>query len=98
MRALECWTAAGLGIGGGELADTQTAARKLITEAPLRETGYLLLMRVLDARGNQAEAIQAYEQLRRRLSDELGITPGPGARELHARILLRQSDQSTRSR
>lgn len=97
LRALECWIAAGLGIGGGELADAQTAARKLITEAPLRETGYLLLMRVLDARGNQAEAIQIYEQLRRRLSQELGITPGPGARRLHARILRCESDQSTRT-
>ena len=90
LRALECWTAAGLGIGGAELADAEAAARKLIAEAPLRETGYLLLMRVLDTRGNSAEAVQVYEQLRVCLSDELGITPGPNARELHTRILLRE--------
>jgi DNA-binding SARP family transcriptional activator len=51
----------------------------------------MLLMRVLDARGNPAEAIRVYEQLRQRLDDELGITPGPDARELHARILLRDA-------
>jgi DNA-binding SARP family transcriptional activator len=87
VRALQCWTAAGLGIGGPELADAEAAARKLVEEAPLRETGYLMLMRVLDARGNPAEAVRIYEQLRQRLQDELGITPGPAARGLHNRIL-----------
>jgi DNA-binding SARP family transcriptional activator len=53
LRALECWIQAGLGIGGPELADAETAARKLTTEAPLHETGYILLMRVLEARGTQ---------------------------------------------
>ena len=94
LRALHCWTAAGLGIGGPELADAESAARKLVTEAPLRETGYVLLMRVLDARGNPAEAVRTYEQLRLRLIDELGITPGPAARELHTRILLREGDRA----
>jgi SARP family transcriptional regulator, regulator of embCAB operon len=97
LRALECWTAAGLGIGGAELADAEVAARKLITEAPLHETAYLLLMRVLDARGNPAQAIGTYEQLRRHLSDELGITPGPTARELHTRILLREDNPPART-
>lgn len=92
LRALECWSAAGLGIGGGELADAESAARKLISEAPLRESGYMLLMRVLVARGNPAEAVQVYERLRGALSSELGIVPGPSARELHAHILLREED------
>jgi DNA-binding SARP family transcriptional activator len=88
LRALESWIAAGLGIGGSELADAEAAARKLIAESPLRESAYTLLMRVLDARGNRADAIRIYEHLRQRLVDELGITPGPAARELHARILV----------
>jgi DNA-binding SARP family transcriptional activator len=93
IRALQCWTAAGLGIGGPELADAESAARKLVREAPLRETGYLMLMRVLDRRGNPAEAVRIYEQLRHRLQDELGITPAPAARELHTRILLRERER-----
>ena len=97
LRALECWTTAGLGIGGAELADAEAAARKLIAEAPLRESGYLLLMQVLDARGNPAEAFRAYERLRKTLDEELGVTPGPGARELHARLLLREDRQSRAS-
>jgi SARP family transcriptional regulator, regulator of embCAB operon len=91
LRALECWIQVALGIGGGELADAEAAARKLTREAPLHESGYLLLMRVLDARGNAPEATQTYEQLRVRLRDGLGITPGPATRELHARILLREN-------
>lgn len=90
LRALECWTATGLGIGGPELADAESAARMLVRDAPLRETGYVLLMRVLDARGNPAEAISTYEQLREHLQAELGISPGPAAREVHMRILLRE--------
>ena len=93
LRALQCWTATGLGIGGPELADAESAARMLVREAPLRETGYLLLMRVLDARGNPAEAVRTYEQLRERLQAELGINPGPEARELHTRILLREHER-----
>ena len=92
LRALDCWSTIALGIGGAELADAETAARKLIAEAPLRERGYALLMRVLDARGDPAEAVRVYEELRQRLRDELGIAPGPNTRELHARILLRDSD------
>lgn len=92
LRALDCWTTVGLGIGGPELADAEAAARKLIVEAPLRERGYVLLMRVLDARGDQAEAVRIYEQLRQRLSDELGISPGPNARALHARIVQGDDD------
>lgn len=92
LRALDCWTAVGLGIGGAELADAEAAARKLIAEAPLRERSYVILMRVLAARGDTAEALGIYEQLRRRLDDELGITPGPQARELHARILVQGRD------
>jgi DNA-binding SARP family transcriptional activator len=49
-------------------------------------------MRVLDAPGETAEAIRLYEQLCQRLDDNLGITPGPDGRELHARILLGESE------
>lgn len=97
LRALQCWAATGLGIGGPELADAESAARTLVREAPLKETAYLLLMRVLDARGNPAEAICVYEQLRERLQAELGMNPGPAAREVHTRILLREGEPPVRS-
>jgi DNA-binding SARP family transcriptional activator len=44
-------------------------------------------MEVLVARGNRAEALQVYEALRRRLSDDLGAAPGEALRALHASLL-----------
>jgi SARP family transcriptional regulator, regulator of embCAB operon len=78
IRALECYTTACLQLGGSELAAAERAARELVTTAPMRETGHLLLMRTL-ARGNEAEALAAYEQLRVLLRDELGTTPSARA-------------------
>jgi SARP family transcriptional regulator, regulator of embCAB operon len=87
LRALACWAATGLGLGGAELADAERAARRLVEEAPYREDGHRLLMEVLAARGNPAEALRAYEALRARLRDDLGAAPGERLRALHARLL-----------
>jgi DNA-binding SARP family transcriptional activator len=87
IRALECWAATGLQLGGPELVDAERAARTLIAEAPYRESGYRLLMEVLDASGNAAEALRVFELLRTRLADELGAVPGPAVRQLHSRLL-----------
>ena len=87
LRALACWAAVGLGIGGAELADAERAARLVVAEAPYREPAHRMLMEVLTARGNRAEALQAYEALRRRLSEDLGTAPGEELRALHASLL-----------
>jgi DNA-binding SARP family transcriptional activator len=87
VRALECWASTGLHLGGAELSDAERAARTLIEEAPYRESGYRLLMQVLDANGNTAEALRIFERLRTRLVEELGVVPGAGIRELHAHLL-----------
>jgi DNA-binding SARP family transcriptional activator len=44
-------------------------------------------MEVLDRRGNPAEALTVYEELRSRLREELGASPGPVTQELHRRLL-----------
>jgi DNA-binding SARP family transcriptional activator len=46
-------------------------------------------MEILTARGNSAEALRIYEELRQRLRDELGATPAPELRELQQRLLRR---------
>ncbi|HET6864294.1 MAG TPA: bacterial transcriptional activator domain-containing protein [Solirubrobacteraceae bacterium] len=46
-------------------------------------------MQTLSAHGNGAEALRVYEQLRQRLRDELGATPGPELRDLQRRLLTR---------
>lgn len=89
ISALECYAAIGLGVGGSELAPGERTARELVALAPYRERGHALLMEILAARGNAAEALRVYEQLRRRLSDDLGATPAPELRELQERLLRR---------
>jgi SARP family transcriptional regulator, regulator of embCAB operon len=87
LRALECYAAAGLGIGGTELAAAVRACRELIRLAPLRESGYRCLMQALAAQGNLAEALEVYSQLSEYLRDQLGVSPSPATRRLYERLL-----------
>ena len=87
LRALECYAAAGLGIGGTELAAAVRAGRQLIRLAPLRESGYRYLMQALAAQDNLAEALNVYGQLSECLREQLGVSPSPATRELHERLL-----------
>ena len=87
--ALECYAAVALGVGGTELAPGERVARELVAAAPFRERGHALLMEILAARGNAAEALRVYESLRERLRDELGATPAPELRALQEHLLRR---------
>jgi DNA-binding SARP family transcriptional activator len=87
LRALECYAAAGLGLGTTELAAAVRAGRQLTQLAPLRESGYRYLMRALAAEGNLAEALGVYGQLSECLRDQLGVSPSPATRELYERLL-----------
>lgn len=86
-RALECYATACLELGGAEVAGAERAALELTEIDPLRETGHLLLMRALAARGNVAAALQAYERLRGHLSDELGVDPSRPVQDFYAELL-----------
>jgi DNA-binding SARP family transcriptional activator len=87
LRALECYSAAGLGVGGTELTAAARASRQLTRLAPLRESGYRYLMRALAAQGNLAEALNVYGQLSECLRDQLGVSPSPATRELYEALL-----------
>ncbi len=87
VRALECGAEAGLGLGGPELDGAGRCARALIASVPYRESGHRFLMRILEAEGNRAEALRVYEELRRRLRDDLGAAPSPPTQELHRALL-----------
>jgi SARP family transcriptional regulator, regulator of embCAB operon len=86
-RALECYATACLELGGPELPGAERAARDLLELAPLREAGHLLLMRALATRGNVAEALAAYESVRVRLREELGVDPSRALQETYADLL-----------
>ncbi len=88
LRAMETYARAGLGIGGTELPAAVRIGRALIAREPYRESGYRLLMEALAREGNKAEALRIYENLRRRLRNDLGVAPSAQSQELH-RLLLR---------
>lgn len=92
--ALAC---AALELGGEHLATAERAARALVEREPFRERGHALLIEVLSACGNDAEALRAFDRLRTLLREELGLTPAPAVTALVERVLQRQSEHERRS-
>ena len=87
LRALECYAATGLGLGGTEIGSAIRAGRQLTRLAPLRESGYRYLMRALAAQDNLAEALDVYGHLSECLRDQLGVSPSRATRELYEELL-----------
>jgi DNA-binding SARP family transcriptional activator/tetratricopeptide (TPR) repeat protein len=90
LAALETRIDADLHLGRHQEVTAELAA--LAMAEPLRERVHELLMLALYRSGQQAAALAAYRQARKRLVQELGIEPGLALRELNQRIL--QSDSA----
>ena len=97
LQALEIVGRAGLRMGGAQLTSVERAARALIDAEPYRDSGYVLLMEALAARGNVAEGVRVFERLRTLVRDELGTTPSPEAIAAHERLLRPESRPSSPS-
>lgn len=85
LQALELRIRADLRLGAhreviGEL-------RRLVAAHPTREPFHHQLMLALYRSGFRAEALDAFQDVRQMLIDELGIEPGAALQELHGRIL-----------
>ena len=61
--------------------------RRLLTDQPLKEKLWLLLIRALDGAGRHAEALGAYAQARTVIADQLGVDPGPEMQQVFQRLL-----------
>ena len=95
LEALEAVAAAGMRLGGADLATAEQAARAAVEAAPFRESARAALIEVLAATGNTAEALRAYEDVRVLLREELGTSPGPGLVALHTRLLNAEAPPAT---
>lgn len=59
----------------------------LISRQPLDEQACAHLMTAMAACGQRSGALAAYQQIRQRLNDELGILPGPTLTTVHTSVL-----------
>jgi DNA-binding SARP family transcriptional activator len=71
----------------GDHASAIAELRLLLAEHPFRERFTELLMLALYKSGRQAEALYLFDDVRHRLSDELGVDPGPSLQTMHRRVL-----------
>ena len=76
-----------LDLDRGRHAERITELVALTTEHPLRERAWAQLMLALYRSGRTAEALDAYRQAGKILSEEFGIDPGPELRRLHQAVL-----------
>jgi DNA-binding SARP family transcriptional activator len=81
----------------GEHAELIPDLEGLTRQAPFDEDLHGQLMLALYRCGRQADALAAYQQIRRRLGDELGLDPGPRLRDLEHAILRHVADLDHRS-
>jgi DNA-binding SARP family transcriptional activator/tetratricopeptide (TPR) repeat protein len=86
-----------LELGLGRHRELTGELTELVAVHPLRERFVGQLMRALYASGRQADALAAYQQLRTRLADELGVDPGAGVQWLHTAILRNEVDAPRRT-
>lgn len=80
----------------GRSADVIAELKELLAAHPLQERLTGQLMRALAADGRTAEALAAYEELRRNLADELGVDPGADLRAVHIALLAARSPAAQR--
>ena len=76
-----------LDIAAGRFHGLVAELRELTARYPVREPLWVRLLDVLERDGRPAEALAAYETVRRRLAAELGAEPGADLRSVHGRLL-----------
>lgn len=71
----------------GSSAELVAELRQLASRHPLRESLWQRLLAALGASGRLAEALEAYEAVRRLLDDQLGTPPSAELRAIYAELL-----------
>jgi DNA-binding SARP family transcriptional activator/predicted negative regulator of RcsB-dependent stress response len=87
LRTLATEDRADLLLARGRPAEATAELAALVTEFPLRERARALLMTALYRCGRQADALEAYQEGRALLAEDLGIDPGPELAQVHQQVL-----------
>jgi DNA-binding SARP family transcriptional activator len=85
LDAVLAWAA--LETRRGKPDETVALLAELSAEFPLAEPLAAALVRALHAAGRSAEALEAYDRMRGRLVEALGVDPGPELQREHAAVL-----------
>ncbi|MFC4586356.1 BTAD domain-containing putative transcriptional regulator [Sphaerisporangium corydalis] len=78
---------AGLALDLGHHQAALTRLREIVHAEPLHEGLNALIVLALAGSGQRAAALRLFQDLRRRLRDDLGIEPGPELRDAYLRTL-----------
>ena len=84
VRALDCRVEALS--ANNELELALTHAREVVRLDPYRESAYRRLMRMLDRKGERAEAVRVYQELGRLLQRDLGVGPSDETEAVYGEI------------
>jgi predicted ATPase/DNA-binding SARP family transcriptional activator len=76
----------------GRAQDALARLETHVAEHPLRERPWGEMMLALYRLGRQADALRAYQQVRKILGEELGVEPTPELRRLEEQILHQSTD------
>ncbi|MGC0385801.1 BTAD domain-containing putative transcriptional regulator [Streptomyces sp. SAI-129] len=79
-------------LAAGRSADVLPELRALVEAHPLREHFWTQRMLALYRCERQSEALECYRTVTALLAEELGVTPGPALRDMHARLLAAAPD------
>jgi DNA-binding SARP family transcriptional activator len=74
-------------LAAGDPDRALAAADAAVARSPLRESAHRARLAALAAAGNRAEALRAYQRLRRALADELGVDPSPETEAAYVALL-----------
>jgi DNA-binding SARP family transcriptional activator len=78
-------------LAGGRHSEAVPELERMVDRNPLRERFWELLITALYRSDRQADALAAYQRLRRILADELGLEPSARLRELEHRVLVQDT-------
>jgi DNA-binding SARP family transcriptional activator len=78
-------------LAGGRHSEAVPELERMVARNPLRERFSELLITALYRSDRQADALAAYQRLRRHLADELGLEPSTRLRELEHRVLVQDT-------